>query len=167
MRAKRRHALEMQLIYRAMRTDATLALTIAQQARSVGISLLTKRYSAEEMSARDGPLMQGRFQIALLSLVSTNDPDVSWLFSCDHGMPTAYNLARYCSTTIDRALDAGVSSFDRGTRFRAYSFIQKQLSLDMPYDFICQRGEIDVVPARLSGKKPQLQPPLNLVLRWR
>jgi hypothetical protein len=36
----------------------------------------------------------------------------------------------------------------------------------MPYDFLCQGSEIDVIPSRLEGYEHPLLSPYNSVARW-
>ena len=67
---------------------------------------------------------------------------------------------------IDHALQRGIYLFDRAARRRAYSFVQRQLLTDMPYDCLCQRSEIDVIPSRLEGYEHPLLSPYNSVARW-
>jgi hypothetical protein len=56
--------------------------------------------------------------------------------------------------------------FDRKARLRDYSFVQRQVLNDLPYYFLCQVSEIDVIPARLHGYGRPLLSPFNSVARW-
>ncbi|MFY9885265.1 MAG: hypothetical protein WAL67_09660 [Candidatus Cybelea sp.] len=42
----------------------------------------------------------------------------------------------------------------RGAGPNAYSLVQRQLVEDMPYAFLWQRSEVDVIPKRLKGFAP-------------
>jgi peptide/nickel transport system substrate-binding protein len=168
IRVKNGRRLQLQLAFLAgSDVAAGFASLIVEYERAVGIDLTTKRYGIEEFVASGGPLSQGRFQVALLPYQSTYDPDASWLLSCDQRAPGGFNFARYCSPAIDHALQRGTYLFDRAARRRAYSFVQRQLLTDMPYDFLCQISEIDVIPSRLEGYEHPLLSPYNSVARWR
>ncbi len=168
IRVKNRRRLQLQLAFRAgSDIDAGFVALISENERAVGIDVTTKRYSREEFIAQNGPLSQGRFQVALFTYQSTYDPDASWLLSCDQRAPNGFNFARYCNPAVDRALQRAVYLFDRATRRRAYSFVQRQLLTDVPYDFLCQVSEIDVLPSNLEGYERPLLSPYNSVGRWR
>jgi peptide/nickel transport system substrate-binding protein len=140
---------------------------IVEQERAVGIDVTTKRYSREEFTALDGPLMQGRFQVALYAYQSTVDPDASWLLACGQRGPHGFNDARYCNPAVDRALAHAASVLNRNARRRDYRFVQRRLLADMPYEFLCQVSEIDVIPQRLRGYDRPLLSPYASVARWR
>ena len=168
IRVKNGRRLELQLAFRAgSDIEAGFVSLIVENERAVGIDVTTNRYSREEFIAQNGPLSQGRFQVALLTYQSTYDPDASWLLSCDQRAPNGFNFARYCNPAVDRALQRGVYVFDRAARRRAYSFVQRQLLTDVPYDFLCQVSEIDVLPSNLKGYERPLLSPYNSVGRWR
>lgn len=140
---------------------------IVEQERAVGIVVTTKRYSREEFLALGGPLNSGRYQVALYSYQSSYDPDATWLLSCGQRAPKGFNHARYCNPDVDRALARAAASFDPSVRRRAYGFVQRQLVADMPYDFLCQVSEVDVLPSALQGYERPLLSPYNSVARWR
>jgi peptide/nickel transport system substrate-binding protein len=168
IRVKNGRRLHLQLAFRTgSGVAAGFAALIVEDERAVGIEVTTKSYSPEEFLANDGPLSQGRFQVALASYQSNYDPDASWLLSCDQRAPHGSNYARYCDPAVDRALLRGVYGLDRAARRRAYSFVQRQLLTDVPYDFLCQVSEVDVLPLRLEGYESPLLSPYDSVARWR
>ena len=160
--------MQLQLAFRTgSGVSAGFAALIVEDERGAGIEVTTKSYSPEEFLAPDGTLSQGRFQVALVSYQSDYDPDASWLLSCGRRAPGGSNYARYCDPAVDRALQLGVDMIDRAARRRAYSFIQRRLLSDMPYDLLCQISEVDVLPLRLEGYESPLLSPYNSVARWR
>jgi peptide/nickel transport system substrate-binding protein len=168
VRIKNGRRLQVQLAFRTgSGVAAGFALLIVEYERAVGIEVTTKRYSPEEFLGHDGPLSQGRFQIALLSYQSNYDPDASWLLSCDQRAPNGSNYARYCDPAVDRALQLGIHVLARAARRRAYGFVQRQLLTDVPYDVLCQLSEVDVLPHRLQGYESPLLSPYGSVARWR
>jgi peptide/nickel transport system substrate-binding protein len=168
IRVKNGRRLQLQLAFRTgSGVAAGFAALIVEEERAVGIEVTTKSYSPEEFLALDGTLSQGRFQVALVSYQSNYDPDASWLLSCGWRAPGGFNYARYCDPAVDRALQLGVDLVDRAARRRVYSFVQRRLLTDVPYDFLCQNSEVDVLPLRLKGYERPLLSPYGSVARWR
>jgi hypothetical protein len=67
-----------------------------------------------------------------------------------------------------RALRRAVSVYDRADRRRIYGFNQRTLTADIPYDFLWQTSEIDVIPEALSGYEPSaVGGQYNSVAHWR
>jgi ABC-type transport system substrate-binding protein len=110
--------------------------------------------------------MQGRFQMQLYDYHSNYDPDAAWLLACDQRSPNGFNDARYCNPAVDRALQRASSAFERRLRSRMYRSIQARATDDLPYFFLCQGSEIDVIPAALEHYDRPLLSPFNSVARW-
>lgn len=169
IRVKNGRRLEVQLVFsaNAFVPDA-IALPMIEEARAVGIELVIRQYDRRVLWALDGPLYHGRFQTALLTLTNGLDPDPTVFLSCDQQPPNGYNFARYCNAAVDRALRYGASVYDRAERRRVYSFVQRRLIADVPYDFLWQPSEIDVIPTALRGY--EFSPgggPYSSVADWR
>ena len=108
IRVKNGRRLELQLAFlTGSGIAAGFASLIVEYERAVGIEVTAKRYSPEKLFALDGPLTQGRFQIALIVYQSNYDPDASWLLSCGQRAPSGFNFARYCNPAVDNALQRG------------------------------------------------------------
>jgi peptide/nickel transport system substrate-binding protein len=166
-RMKDGHRLEMQFgFYGGNDIESEFVPLIVEQERAAGITVTAKRYTREMFTALDGPLRRGRFDVALYSYQASYDPDVSWLLSCAQRAPAGFNEARYCNAAVDAALARGETSFDRTTRKRAYADVQRRIAADLPYDFLCQISEIDVIPSWLQGYEPPLLSPYVSVARW-
>ncbi len=167
IRVKNGRRLEMQLVFWAQSIFATQVVPLMmEEARAVGIDVLPKAYEQNELLSLDGPLYRGRFQVALLGLVHGLDPDPSDYVACDQIPPNGFKFSRYCSVKVDRALSEGVSVYDRAARRRVYSFIQRRLLAEIPYDFLWQASEIDVIPSALRGYEPSPVSPYGSVARW-
>jgi peptide/nickel transport system substrate-binding protein len=152
IRVKNRRRLEMQLVFSAQISvfDEAAPLMV-EEARAVGIDLMIRQYERRVLWSLDGPLYQGRFQTALLNLQNGLDPDPSAFLSCDQHPPIGFNFARYCNAAVDHALKRAASVYDRAERRRIYSFVQRRLIADVPYYFLWQPSEIDVIPTALRG----------------
>lgn len=129
--------------------------------------LLTKAYDPSLLFSTGGPLNQGSFQVALLNYQNGIEPDPSDFVSCSQRAPNGFNWARYSREDIDRAVLQGASVYDRADRRRIYRFIQRRLLEDIPYDFLWQSSEIDVIPSALRGYEPSAISPYSSVAHWR
>jgi peptide/nickel transport system substrate-binding protein len=168
IRSKMGHRLTIRLIdYTGIEGEDELATIIAAQERAVGIDVTRQRYSRQVFFSLAGPFYSERYQVALYYFQSTLDPDVSWEFGCNQRPPNGFNTPSYCNRAVDRALAHAVTVFDRKSRLRDYSFVQHQILKDLPYYFLCQLSEIDVIPSSLRGYERPLLSPFNSVARWR
>ena len=167
IRAKAGRRLAVRLIdYTGIQAEDELATIVAAEERAVGIEVTRQRYSRQEFFSSTGPLYSKHYQVSLYSIQPSWDPDVSWQFDCDQRPPNGFNTASYCNRAVDRALAHAVTVFDRTSRSRDYSFVQRQVLKDLPYYFLCQMSEVDVIPARLRGFERPLLSPFNSVARW-
>jgi peptide/nickel transport system substrate-binding protein len=159
--------LRLQLIFPAgSDITAQLATAIAASEAAVGIDVTLKRYLREVYVANDGPVMQGRYQLSLYDYHSNYDPDAAWLLACDQRSPGGFNEARYCNPAMDRAFERATSVFDRAQRRPIYRGVQQAVVRDIPYFFLAQASEIDVIPSTLAGYDRPLLSPFNSVARW-
>ncbi len=146
---------------------AQFATAIAAAENAIGVDVSLKRYTREVYMANDGPIMQGRFQLQLYDYHSDYDPDAAWLLACDQRSPNGFNDARYCNPAVDRELERAAASFDRAERMRSYRTVQRVIARDLPYFFICQGSEIDVVPDQMQHFEPPLLSPFRSAQDWR
>jgi peptide/nickel transport system substrate-binding protein len=143
-----------------------MATAIAAAERQIGVDMSLRQYDRNQFVATQGPWMQGRYQLALYDYQGSYDPDASWLLACDQRSPRGFGLARYCNPEVDRLLQKAGASYDRASRAAAYGEVQRIIARDLPYDFICQISEVDVIPSDLGGYVPPLLSPFNFVAGW-
>jgi peptide/nickel transport system substrate-binding protein len=159
--------LQLQLAFPAgSQITAQLATAIAAAEASIGVDVTLKRYLREVFIANDGPVMQGRYQLSLYDYHSNYDPDAGWLLACDQRAPNGFNDARYCNHAVDASLLRASEIFERPARRAAYAPIQRRVIGDLPFFFLAQGSEIDVIPAALERFAPPLLSPFNSVARW-
>ena len=167
IRAKGGRRLEIQLAeFTGSQEENVMATVIAAQERAVGIDVTRKRYTLQEFKMHTGPIYSGHYQIALEHQQLNWDPDPSTSLACNQWSPGGFNNAMYCNPAVDRAIAHATTVFDRPSRARDYSFIQRQMLKDLPYYFLCQVSEIDVIPTRLGGYDRPLLSPFNSIARW-
>ncbi|HEY5348818.1 MAG TPA: peptide ABC transporter substrate-binding protein [Candidatus Lustribacter sp.] len=164
---KHGRALRLQLSY-AAGSDITsrFAVAIAAAVRAVGIDMTLRSYERGQFVETDGPLIQGRYQVSLYDYQGGYDPDASWLLSCGERSPHGLNVSRYCNADVDRLLERGAASYDRAARAAVYRQVQRRIARSLPYYFLCQISEVDVIPAQLGGYAPPLLSPFNSAASW-
>lgn len=145
---------------------AQLATAIAAAESALGVEVALKRYSREVYMATDGPVMQGRFQMQLYDYHSNYDPDAAWLLACDQASPRGFNVARYCNPAVDVALRRASQSYERAARRAQYAAIERRLVDDMPYFFLAQASEIDVIPTDMTHYRRPLLSPFISAADW-
>jgi peptide/nickel transport system substrate-binding protein len=137
-------------------------------AGAAGIEITAKPYDINALYARSGPLYRRSFQLALLGLETGLDPDPTSYLACAKRTPNGFNFATYCNASVDRALDQALATYDPKARRRLYGDVQRALVKDVPYLFLWQASEVDVIPKRLSGYEPSpAGGPYASVARWR
>ncbi len=142
------------------------ATAIAAAERTIGIEISLRQYARGQFIGNQGPVIQGHYQLSLYDYQGTVDPDASWLLACDQRSPHGFNIARYCNASVDILLERAAESFDRATRIAAYSRVQRQITADLPYYFICQISEVDVMPNSLQGYQRPVLSPFNSAASW-
>jgi len=168
IRVKDGRRLEMQFVFWGQSPIASeIVPLIIEEARAAGIDVVPKAYYFNQLYSPDGPLYHGRFQVALLGLGGGVDPDPSAYVACNQIPPNGFNFARYCSEDVDHAALRGLVVYDRAERQRIYSFIRHRLIADVPYHFLWQSSEIDVIPSALRGYEPSAVSPYNSAAHWR
>jgi peptide/nickel transport system substrate-binding protein len=168
VRVKNGHKLRIELILPSGSDMTTrFATAIAAAERSVGIDVPMRRYERTQFISVEGPEMQGHYQVSLYDYQASQDPDASWLLGCDQEAPHGFDIARYCNAKVDALLGQGAATFDRAKRVAAYRAVQQQIAYDLPYFFICQISEVDVIPSNLRGYTRPLLSPFASVASWK
>ncbi len=144
----------------------SMATTISAAEREIGIDVSLRQYDRNLFNALEGPWMQGRYQLALYDYQGTYDPDASWLLACNQRSPGGFDLSRYCNPQVDALLQKAAATYDRASRIDAYREVQSTIARDLPYYFLCQISEVDVIPSDLGGFMPPLLSPFNFVADW-
>ena len=137
--------------------DRTAVVQIQSYLRAVGIDVEPKGYDEKQIYggyAAGGIFQRGRFDLALYGMSLGIDPDTSGRFACASIPPNGQNYSRYCNAEVDRAERAGLATFDRGARARAYAIVQRRLLADVPLAFLWYPTNIDAYDDDLRGFRP-------------
>jgi len=82
------------------------------------------------------------------------DPDSSGRFTRGAIPPNGQNYSRYCSAAMDAAQTAGLTSYGRRERKRAYAASQDLLARDVPIAFVYWPKDVEAYNPRLRGFAP-------------
>jgi peptide/nickel transport system substrate-binding protein len=138
-------------------TARLIAVQIQSYLRAVGIDVQLKGYNSAVMFApyaAGGIYQRGNFDLAWYTMTLGVDPDASGRFTSGAVPPDGQNYSRYRNAEMDAAQRAGLTSFDRAARKRAYARSQELLARDVPVVFVFWPKNIDACDARLRGFAP-------------
>ncbi|HVS45454.1 MAG TPA: peptide ABC transporter substrate-binding protein [Verrucomicrobiae bacterium] len=110
-----------------------LALQLQSYFQAVGIELLIKPYSYNQIFSYDGPIYGGTYDIAAYSTTLNWDPDVSTYLGCDRWYPKGENTYRFCDPQLDRDEARGLLSEDPAQRAVAYRAASRVIWSEIPY----------------------------------
>jgi peptide/nickel transport system substrate-binding protein len=151
--------------------DRILATTLQDGARRAGLTLVLRGYAPQQFSATadaHGPLASGTYQLALRAEITGADPETSWLLACDQIPPPAgWNFPRWCEPEVDRALRAGLRTFDQRRRAAAYAAIQRRVARDVPFVLLWRARSFDATVAGLERPARNPDSAFLGVERWR
>jgi peptide/nickel transport system substrate-binding protein len=145
-------------------------LLIQAALRRIGIAVEIKYFPTDTLYAPQGMggiMHGGKFDLLLYPWFSGIDPDDSSQFTCANQPPYGYNDSRYCSREMDAAQIAALTSYDRVARKRAYSRIERLLSIDNPLVFFWWQRYQDAISVDLRGFDPNPSNEAWNAWRWR
>ena len=85
---------------------------LQQMLRAVGIGLTIKPYPYKGIFAFDGPIVNGRFDLAVFGNTLPYDPDSTSTLTCANFAPKGENESRTCDPVIDALERAGLATDD-------------------------------------------------------
>ena len=150
-------------------TTAAIGVDLQQELRGAGIALTLRAYTPATFrapAAAGGPLYGGRFGLAFFEPFGSSDPDTHYYLACSEIPPHGFNMQRFCDPLIDEAQAAGARSYDRATRQRQATLVQRRLAVAVPFVALYQTDAVDVIPATLHGFKSSSLSPYWNVARW-
>jgi len=133
------------------------SLLVQAALRRVGIVVQIKYFPQDILYAPQGMggiTHGGKFDLLLYPWFSGIDPDNSSQFACAYQPPHGYNDSRYCSAAMDAAQAAALSNYGRPARKRAYSRIERLLSIDNPLVFFWWGRGQDAISSDFRGFDP-------------
>ncbi len=138
-------------------THRAESVLIQEALRRVGIRLDVKYYPQDVLyapQAMGGIQHGGKFDLLLYPWYAGIDPDNSSEFSCGNVPPHGYDDSHYCSSVMEAAQRAALSHYDRASRRRSYSRIERLLATDNPVLFFWWQRQLEAISADFRGFDP-------------
>lgn len=151
------------LSLRLQTTDAALRKNVSQviqaNMKQAGIDLQLEFLPARAFFERNGPLIQGTFQLGLYTWLSNPDPDASSLYkssaapSPENGF-VGQNYPRIRNQQLDSLLSRGASELSVAARKPIYCEAQKLWTDEVPVIPLFQRLVTTVARANMGNYRP-------------
>jgi peptide/nickel transport system substrate-binding protein len=164
VRAKNGEPLQLQFIaYDGSASVSSLSLQVAQMLRAVGIDVSYKSYSPSLYflpAASGGPVLSGRYDLAILSIVGGDDTSNDELYTCQSRIPAGFNYANYCNPEMERLQAATLREYDPVRRNRIVAQIEALAVRDATYVFLYH------TPYRVAFSPTLQRTPSSISNRW-
>jgi len=152
------HPLELQLATDSVAaTHRSESLLIQAALQRIGIIVSVKYYPLDILYAPEGMggiQHGGKFDLLAYGWYAGVDPDNSSELTCNNFPPHGYNDPRYCSPAMDAAQVSALTHYDRATRKRAYSRIERLLAVDNPIVFFWWQRQQEAISVDFHGFAP-------------
>ena len=141
--------LEIALKTSTVKSRIDIARMIAHQLAKVGIGVKVEPY---EWGTFYKDVRSGNFQVYTLSWVGVTEPDIFYdVCNSSQFPPNGLNRGRYRNPQIDKLVEAGRVTMDRGKRRMIYSKVQRILLVDLPYIPLWYEKNVVVYNKGLKG----------------
>ncbi|HWT07255.1 MAG TPA: peptide ABC transporter substrate-binding protein [Xanthomonadales bacterium] len=130
------------------------AVQLQQMLRAVGIGLTIKPYPYKGIFAFDGPIVNGRFDLAVFGNTLPYDPDSTSTLTCASFAPKGENESRTCDPAIDALERAGLATDDARKRGTIYRAIGRRVHDTVPFIPLFRRRRVSVFNDDLRGYDP-------------
>jgi peptide/nickel transport system substrate-binding protein len=137
-------------------SDSTRRFNILTQQylRAVGIEGIIKEYEYGLVFDINGPIRQGRFDIATYSYSVNYDPSALQDDGCDQFSPAGANESRLCDQDVDRLERRALAIYDAVKRKPLYAEIERRRMEDLGTFPLYYRDRIGVISNALQNYIP-------------
>ena len=146
--------LDLVIVVGPMGMGPAVAVQLQQMLRAVGIGLTIKTFPYKGIFAFDGPIVNGRFDLAVFANTLEYDPDSTSTLTCSQFAPKGENEARYCDPAVDALERAGLATDDPRRRAAIYRTIGRRIHADVPYIPLYRQRRVSVFNDDLHGYDP-------------
>jgi peptide/nickel transport system substrate-binding protein len=154
VRAKDGTRLDLVFVIAAGGRDAAYAVQLQQMLRAVGIGVTIKSYPYKGVFAFDGPIVNGRFDLAIFANTLPYDPDSTSTLTCANFAPKGENESRTCDPVIDALERAGLATDDPRKRAAIYRAIGRRVHETVPFIPLFAQRRVSVFNDDLRGYAP-------------
>ena len=154
VRAKDGTRLDLVFVIAAGGRDAAYAVQLQQMLHAVGIGVTIKTYPYKGIFAFDGPIVNGRFDLAVFANTLPYDPDSTSTLTCANFAPKGENESRTCDPAIDALERAGLATDDPRKRAAIYRTIGRRVHDTVPFIPLFAQRRVSVFNDDLRGYAP-------------
>jgi peptide/nickel transport system substrate-binding protein len=154
IRAKDGTRLDLVMVIDPAGQGPAYAVQLQQMLRAVGIGLTIKPYPYKGIFAFDGPIVNGRFDLAVFANTLPYDPDSTSTLACANFAPKGENESRTCDPAIDALERAGLATDDPRKRAAIYRAIGRRVHDTVPFIPLFRQRRVSVFNDDLRGYEP-------------
>ncbi len=133
IRAKNGSPLALVMVVASNGSGPLYAVQLQRMLHDVGIAMTIKTYPYKGVYAYDGPIVTGRYDLAIYGNTLPYDPDRTSTLTCDQFTPKGMNEFRFCDPALDRLERAGLETDDLLLRAALYREAGARIHADVPY----------------------------------
>jgi peptide/nickel transport system substrate-binding protein len=153
-RAKNGSPLELLMVVAAKGSGPLYAVQLQRMLHDVGIAVTIKTYPYKGVYAYDGPIVTGRYDLAIYANTLPYDPDRTSTLTCGQFTPKGMNEFRFCDPALDRLERRGLETDDLLLRAALYREAGARIHADVPYIPLFLQRRPAVMNADLRGYDP-------------
>ena len=154
VRAKDGTRLDLVMVVDPAGQGPAYAVQLQQMLRAIGIGMTIKPYPYKGIFAFDGPIVNGRFDLAVIANTLPYDPDSTSTLTCANFAPKGENESRTCDPGIDALERAGLATDDPRRRAAIYRAIGRRVHDSVPFIPLFRQRRVSVFNDDLRGYAP-------------
>ena len=153
-RAKGGVPLELLMVVASKGSGPLYAVQLQRMLHDVGIAVTIKMYPYKGVYAYNGPIVTGRYDLAIYANTLPYDPDRSNTLTCDEFTPKGMNEFRFCDPALDALERNGLDTDDLLLRSSFYREAGQRIHADVPYIPLFEQRRPAVMNDDLRGYDP-------------
>jgi peptide/nickel transport system substrate-binding protein len=153
-RAKAGVSLELLMVVASKGMGPLYAVQLQRMLHDVGITVAIKTYPYKGVYAYDGPIVTGRYDLAVYANTLPYDPDRTSTLTCDQFTPKGQNEFRFCDPALDALEREGLATDDLLLRATYYREAGARIHADVPYVPLFAQRRPAVMNDDLHGYDP-------------
>ena len=153
-RAKNGTPLELLMVVASAGSGPLYAVQLQRMLRDVGIVVTIKAYPYKGVYAYDGPIVTGKYDLAVYANTLPYDPDRSNTLTCGEFTPKGMNEFRFCDPAVDALERKGLETDDLLLRGALYRRAGARIHADVPYIPLFLQRRPAIMNADLRGYDP-------------
>ena len=153
-RAKDGATLDLVIVVASQGAGPLYAVQLQRMLLDVGIRVTIKTYPYKGIYAYDGPIVTGRYDLAIYANTLPYDPDRTTTLGCGEFTPKGMNEFRFCDRALDALEREGLATDDVRQRAALYRKAGARIHAVVPYIPLFLRQRPSVMNDDLRGYDP-------------